>query len=107
MEGLIPFIYRTIKRRKTRRYYKCLSSGMAQRFDSESNFHSNGHKFLPPVPDKLEGFHEDHKTHRRYRSMEEFSSDLYSPEKYGDHRPRLAKDVRFGSRRMFACISGA
>ncbi|KAK8685011.1 hypothetical protein V6N13_041022 [Hibiscus sabdariffa] len=33
MEGLIPLVYRTLKKAKTRRQYECLSAGAAQAYN--------------------------------------------------------------------------
>lgn len=50
MEGLIPFVYRAIKRKKSRLYYKCLSSGAAP--STKAEFNANGHMFImTPPPD--------------------------------------------------------
>ncbi|CAL9131213.1 unnamed protein product [Musa textilis] len=90
MEGLIPYIYRAIKRRKARKYYRSLSTGSSQWFGD-----ANTRRFLRPAPIKLGSFHEDQNGHRRHRSLEDFS-----PERVGGGHGRLAKQTRFGSRRM-------
>ncbi|KAK1288765.1 hypothetical protein QJS10_CPB19g00769 [Acorus calamus] len=90
MEGLIPYIYRAMKKKRRRRYYKCLSMGPAARA-YETQF------LMGPT---------DNSGHRRHRSMEEFSGGFYSPEQnMGTTTPRLSKEgVGFRSFRVLACI---
>ncbi|CAL9150289.1 unnamed protein product, partial [Musa hybrid cultivar] len=98
MEGLIPYIYRAIKRRKARKYYRSLSTVSSQWFGD-----TNTQRFLRPPPIKLGGFHQEQNRHRRHRSLEDFSS-----KRVGGGRGRLAKQTRFGwFSRMFSCITGA
>ncbi|MQL73888.1 hypothetical protein Taro_006243 [Colocasia esculenta] len=98
MEGLIPYVYRAIKRRRTRRYYRCLSSGTAQLLPAP--------KFFSPPPEAARGYRgENHGPHRRHRSMEDFSEEM-SPERFPEQR-RLGKGSSIQSNRMFACIGGA
>ncbi|XP_074572216.1 uncharacterized protein LOC141828661 [Curcuma longa] len=112
-EGLIPFIYRAIKRRRRReqRYSRSLSAGSERWFGLPSHHH---HKLLQPPAIKLGSFSEGAAgqgagvRHRRHRSMEDFSTaDEIFPPEGGSSRP--AKEmVRFGSgRRVFSCITGA
>ena len=101
MEGLIPYIYRAIKRRKAPRYYRSMSTGASQWFGIP-----NTNKFLRPKPIKLGSFHEDQNGHRRQYSSEDFSEPPFSPDKAGRHG-RLVKETRFGSSRFLACITGA
>ncbi|XP_008801134.2 uncharacterized protein LOC103715326 [Phoenix dactylifera] len=134
MEGLIPLVYRAIKRKKTRRCYKCLSSGAAL-FDY-SEFNANGHMFMTPPPEnhkhtssgttaafemtefnthvhrsmtpppeKLGGFTEGYSRHWRHISVQEFPRESLSPEKRIEP-PRLRKDFGVRSHRVFACIAG-
>ncbi|CAL9040068.1 unnamed protein product, partial [Musa banksii] len=98
MEGLIPYIYRAIKRRKARKYYRSLSTGSSQWFGD-----NNTQRFLRPPPIKLGSFDQEQNRHRRHRSLEDFSS-----KRVGGGRGRLAKQTRFGwFSRMFSCITGA
>ncbi|KAI0508159.1 hypothetical protein KFK09_014293 [Dendrobium nobile] len=54
MEGLISLIYSAIRRKKTRRHYKPLSSSTEAMFgDSEHQFIDHG--FLKPSPEKNGG----------------------------------------------------
>ena len=98
MEGLIPFICRSIRRKKSRRYYRCLSSGAAE-FEAR--------KFLlpppPPPPQKLgAGAGSGRKVHRRHRSMEDLSMKQQLPQ---DHKPQYsARSFKSGSLRVFSCI---
>ncbi|KAF8402433.1 hypothetical protein HHK36_013389 [Tetracentron sinense] len=111
MEGLIPIVYKAIKRNKTRRKYKCLSSGATQTYNIP-DFYITGHTPMtltppPPPPEKVSRFHGEGNNHRRHKSVEEFSGGgFFSPEK----APRLSKEaVGFRSHRMFSfsCINGA
>ncbi|RRT39176.1 hypothetical protein B296_00027172 [Ensete ventricosum] len=99
MEGLIPYIYRAIKRRKARKYYRSLSTGSPRWFGD-----ADTQRFLRPAPIKLGSFHEDQNRHRRHRSLEDFSPERVGG---GGGHGRLAKQTRFGSSRMFSCITGA
>ncbi|KAK1293848.1 hypothetical protein QJS10_CPA16g00039 [Acorus calamus] len=105
VEGLIPCIYRAIKRKKSRRYYKCLSTGQA--YHASDN---HGLKFLgTPPPEKIGGFNGGHDAaHRRHRSMEVFPGEFYNSPDKSLGPPRLSKEgVGFRSyRAAFACIGG-
>ena len=96
MDGLIPFFYRSIRRKKSRRYYRCLSSGTAE-FEAW--------KFLlpPPPPQELgEGAGSGRKVHRRHRSMEDLSMKQQLPQ---DQKPQYsARSFKSGSLRVFSCI---
>ncbi|XP_020089142.1 uncharacterized protein LOC109710794 [Ananas comosus] len=108
MEGLIPFLYRAIKRRRTRMYYKCLSYGAANRFDTTADYyHGQSHSFLRSPPSKLAGCCDDRQVHHRHRSLDDFSDGLFSSEKAVGRPPRFPKELRSRSLRMFACISGS
>ncbi|KAJ8470335.1 hypothetical protein OPV22_024678 [Ensete ventricosum] len=87
MEGLIPYIYGAIKRRKAPRYYRSMSTGASQWFGIP-----NTTKFLRPTPIKLGSFHEDENGHRRQYSLEDFSEPPFSPDKAGRHG-RLVKET--------------
>ncbi|XP_068648537.1 uncharacterized protein [Aristolochia californica] len=106
MEGLIPLMYRAIKRSNTRRKYRCLSHGQTQRLHSFDS-HANSHLYLPPPPttEKFAGYEEGGFRHRRSHSFQDLPRD-YSPEKTREV-PRLTKDVGgFRSHRIFSCVSG-
>ncbi|XP_074563215.1 uncharacterized protein LOC141819860 [Curcuma longa] len=114
-EGLIPYIYRAIKRmRREQKYYRSLSTGPSDWFGLPSSHP----KVLRPPAIKLGSFSEgggaEGETsgrHRRYRSMQDFyysADDAFSQESSG-RRP--AKEMaRFGSSRsrsrVFSCVTG-
>ncbi|KAL5990736.1 hypothetical protein ACLOJK_011640 [Asimina triloba] len=104
MEGLIPLVYKAVRSSHTRRKYRCLSHGPAQRLQTADNYVSS-HSYVMPAPEKLSGFHEEHVSHRRAQSFDKHSTGRYSPEKNEGHK--LSKVVRARSSRMFACIVGA
>ncbi|PKA64286.1 hypothetical protein AXF42_Ash009506 [Apostasia shenzhenica] len=57
MEGLIPLVYRALRRKKSRSHYLSLSSGAAAMLEaSEHQF--NGLGFLTPQPERLRGLPE-------------------------------------------------
>ncbi|XP_068666563.1 uncharacterized protein [Aristolochia californica] len=108
MDGLIPLVYRAIKRSNTRRKYRCLSYDPAQRLHS-LDAHVNSHLYLtsPPLTtEKFAGYEEGSYRHRRYRSFQDLPRD-YSPERRRREVPRLTKELGgFRSHRIFSCVSG-
>ncbi|XXG89530.1 hypothetical protein AAC387_Pa12g1510 [Persea americana] len=105
MEGLIPLLIRAIKRNNTQQKYHCLSQGPAQRFHITDSY-VNSHSYVTPSPEKMTKFHEEPIRHRQIKSVEEFSSRFFPPEKTGEGR-HFSKEVgRAKSTRMFACIIG-
>lgn len=134
MEGLIPLVYRAIRRKKTRSRYKYLSSGSAL-FDN-SEFDANGHLFMTPPPEnrkhlssataafemtefnahvhrsmtpppeKLGGFTEISNRHRRHIPVPEFPHEFLSPEKRIEPPRSIRKDFGARSHRVFACFAG-
>uniref|UniRef100_A0A2P2QTH2 Uncharacterized protein MANES_01G009800 n=1 Tax=Rhizophora mucronata TaxID=61149 RepID=A0A2P2QTH2_RHIMU len=124
MDGLIPLVYKSIKKNKIRRQYEFLSSGSAQTQSynvSVSDFYSITHRHQHPtsgselhVIKPSAGSNDYHnnkivvdaiaeaKLHRRHMSVEDLSAAMAS----GDYPPRK-KLVRFHSQRMFSCLSGA
>ncbi|XP_010251933.1 PREDICTED: uncharacterized protein LOC104593665 [Nelumbo nucifera] len=108
-EGLIPYVYRAIKRSRSRRKYECITLGRVQTFPAYNYGEfpaTSGHYYLGPPPEKMEaGLHEQPGP-RRYRSMGGFSSARFYPKE--DKGPGLSKDmVRFSSNRFLSCITGA
>ncbi|KAK4343896.1 hypothetical protein RND71_036990 [Anisodus tanguticus] len=90
MEGLIPLVCKTIKRKKTLSKYESLSSG--------ANSYNNIEDFYPDGCYLVNGGGENY----RYRRTQSLHVD-YVPEK-------TAKDkqlVSFTSHRMFSCVTGA
>ncbi|XP_019052647.1 PREDICTED: uncharacterized protein LOC109114432 [Nelumbo nucifera] len=107
MEGLIPLVYKTIKRSNTRRKYKCLSSGAAQGYNHAADFQADRHIYLGPPPEKFAGLNEEYTGHLRSQTVKELSGGFFSSQPTVKE-PRLSKQlVRFRSYRMFSCINGA
>ncbi|KAK9287591.1 hypothetical protein L1049_016026 [Liquidambar formosana] len=108
MEGLIPLVYRKVRRKKTRRQYECLSSGTAQSFNVE-DFYINDESpvYMRPSTEKIGGLHaERNGGHRRHKSVGNYSGSAEDMVK-GASPPRPKQMVRFRSHRMLSCITGA
>ncbi|OVA11039.1 hypothetical protein BVC80_1741g13 [Macleaya cordata] len=121
MEGLIPLVYRAIKRTKTRRQYKCLSMtttttnyNIADFYSADSLTHQLPY-LTTPQEKMVEGFGERGGSdggHRRYKSVDELGGGggfYFTPEKSSlpkkDHQ--VVEMRRFRSHRgIFSCISG-
>ena len=105
MEGLIPLVYKAIKRNNTRRKYKCLSQGPAQSFQVAE---FNSHAYLTPPPDKV---HEGWMDHRSCKSVDHRFSGRYLSPVRKKEEARLSKEVvgfrSHRNRSMFSCMSGA
>ncbi|CAL0305227.1 unnamed protein product [Lupinus luteus] len=105
MEGLLPIVYKAIKKNKTRRHYECLSSGdnvlsynisMAQMYPQ-----TQGHVFENQTPKTT------HKVgHRRYQSVPDFTNGL-AQMRNDDVSPSSKQLVKVKSQRIFSCITGA
>ncbi|GFY81261.1 hypothetical protein Acr_01g0010700 [Actinidia rufa] len=102
MEGLLPMVYKTLKKNKTRRKYECLSSGAAQAYNI-SDFYAQG--YMNPEPQKNGtingGFHVESTNghhHRRHKSFSVPEDDVMV-------KPKQL--VRFRSHRLFSCVTGA
>ncbi|XVE97186.1 hypothetical protein REPUB_Repub02eG0289700 [Reevesia pubescens] len=107
MEGLIPLVYRTLKKNKTRRQYECLSSGAAETYnitDFYVNGESQSHVYIKPST--AEKNNTERNGHRRHMSMGDFPSvdDIKTP---ASPTPAVPKLMRFRSHRMFSCVTGA
>ena len=112
MEGLIPVVYKAIKRSKTRRQYECLSSGAAQSYNIPDFYVSSQNYVNTESPsEKIAGFHAERNDHRRHKSVGDYSNQFFSVEDRvkGAGSPPLPpkKLVRFRSHRMFSCVTGA
>ncbi|KAJ7957143.1 RNA-binding protein [Quillaja saponaria] len=78
MEGLIPMVYRAIKKNKTRRKYRCLSTGAAQSYSNIDDFHSENRS---PQKQKVSDFHPEKNGHRRYKSVGDYGFGSSTPDK--------------------------
>ncbi|KAK2641624.1 hypothetical protein Ddye_023387 [Dipteronia dyeriana] len=104
MEGLIPMVFKAIKKNKTRRQYECLSSGASQSYNI-ADFYVN--TTTRHSADKVE---ERYATpHRRHKSVGDFYVGYSSSANGGGvgSPPVPQKLVRFRSQRMFSCVTGA
>lgn len=117
MEGLIPMVYRAIKKHKVRSHYECLSSGAAQTYNI-SDFHLTGsqtqarHLYLTPPPPHATTDatpREIRGGHRRSHSMAgDFSfGRRYELDDQDERRPRKQQLVRFRSTRVLSCLTGS
>lgn len=107
MEGLIPKIYRSLKRSKTLRHHKNSQQSTIQNIE---DFYPDGYNFrydlpllqqqqFPKITDGL-----DTKNKSMQRRQKSYRRARYWPEE----SRKKSKSARFGSqRRMFSCITGA
>ncbi|TXG72970.1 hypothetical protein EZV62_001549 [Acer yangbiense] len=108
MEGLIPMVFKAIKKNKTRRQYECLSSGASQSYNI-ADFYVNTTTTTTHSADKVD--QQRYATqHRRHKSVGDFYVGYSSSANgggVGSPPPVPQKLVRFRSQRMFSCITGA
>jgi hypothetical protein len=103
MDGIIPFVFGAIKKRRgarsmTEEYERLHSGAEAERFPGGGPYRSESCRFevaRPPPADELDPWRDDHAL----------------PERSRDERYQRARDGRgvsrsreFGSMRLFACI---
>ncbi|CAO1942574.1 unnamed protein product [Urochloa humidicola] len=106
-EGLIPFIYKAIKERRTRSYSRCSSTGSARagRFvgarveDGGAAAWEEGKQWETKVVSSAES---EMAAHRRHRSLEELAGEVGGSPVWRE--PGAMR--RGGSIRIFSCISG-
>ncbi|KAK9664938.1 hypothetical protein RND81_14G078600 [Saponaria officinalis] len=108
MEGLIPMVYKAIKRNNIRRQYTCLSTGMSQSYDKLWYDHVIDETRHVDNNDRG-GFKEGQKGHRRFGSMGDYEMKSgynfnYDGYEGNNSTPRQLK--RYTSHRMFSCITG-
>ncbi|WVZ67889.1 hypothetical protein U9M48_016906 [Paspalum notatum var. saurae] len=95
MEGLIPFIYRAIKERRSRSYSRCSSTGSAHgRFGGARVEDSAWDKQWEAAAGR------ETAAHRRHRSLEELAGEVGRGSPEWHHLPKGR------SARIFSCISG-
>ncbi|KAI9079638.1 hypothetical protein K1719_038259 [Acacia pycnantha] len=121
MEGLLPLVFRAIKRNKTRRQYHSLSTGSSLSYINMAEIcpqtESQSHVFNETASTQKVSHHHnhlyagdehDHRHHRRQTSVGDidhrFSSAHEDRTDSGSPAPKQL--VRFGSHRMFSCING-
>ncbi|PIM99612.1 hypothetical protein CDL12_27892 [Handroanthus impetiginosus] len=109
MEGLIPMVYKSLKKNMTRKQYESLSSGAAQTYNigdfyrkdgADHHYFSNQDYTIPgSEPEKIPGLRWTR--HRRCNSaqVKGFASK--------DGAAKQKQLLRFRSHRMFSCVTGA
>ncbi|OIT01950.1 PREDICTED: uncharacterized protein LOC109227747 [Nicotiana attenuata] len=96
MEGLIPLVYKSIKRNKTLRKYESLSSAGANSYNIE-DFYPNESYLVAADGGGAENYR-----HRRTQSFHvKYDGGLNSVS-----TPKDKQLVRFTSHRMFSCVTG-
>ncbi|CAJ2676736.1 unnamed protein product [Trifolium pratense] len=113
MEGLLPLIFRAIRKNKSRRKYKCLSSGAALRYNDfyPQNDHDQGYGNYSynEEPNYISRVDDDDDQYakkidfRRHDSVTEFSNGLYCSPKHRttrsvDSNGHMNYKARTGSR---------
>ncbi|OAY59164.1 uncharacterized protein LOC110627958 [Manihot esculenta] len=105
MEGLIPLVYKALKKNKTRRQYECLSSGAALGYNP-ADFYINDAELNLIKTSSVStenGNNAERKFHRRFYSVEDLSATAAAVAP----SPPRKQLVRFRShRRMFSCVTG-
>ncbi|KNA11208.1 hypothetical protein SOVF_137250 [Spinacia oleracea] len=121
MEGLIPMLFKAVKKNKIRRQYRCLSMGAAQTYNladfydygEHDQYHHQGGKLettdapRPRTEARNNEFEGRSKGHRRYgSSVGEYgvNGERYD-ERYGVVSPPKQIIKRYTSHRMFSCIT--
>ncbi|PON68440.1 hypothetical protein PanWU01x14_095920 [Parasponia andersonii] len=123
MEGLIPMLYKAIKKSRTRRQYECLSSGTVSQTYNISEFYvldggsSSGVNYSSSSTQSQKNHMKS--SHRRHSSLGDYAFGFSTPENrinrpeerdvMATTTPRRARLVRFRSHRMFmfSCVGGA
>ncbi|KAJ7945197.1 RNA-binding protein [Quillaja saponaria] len=107
MEGIIPMVYKAIKKDNIRRKYRCLSTGVAQSYNIDDFYHEY---HLTPSSQMVNDFHEERNgDHRPFKSVEDYGFRSSTPQKNQggvSGSPNSKQILRFGSRKMFSCVSG-
>jgi len=100
MEGLIPFIYKAIKERRTRSYSRCSSTGSAHggrfgaRVEDGGAWDGKRWEEVPAAGSEM--------AHRRHRSLEELAGEVGASPAW--RQPGALPRGR--SMRIFSCIGG-
>ncbi|XP_021889620.1 uncharacterized protein LOC110808430 [Carica papaya] len=120
MEGIIPMVYKAIRKNKTRRTYDSLSADVSRPINIADFYLNGGHTGYDyddstSSKDRIgRSFYAEAGnvvgTHKRHRSVGDFTTtdDLsYDAFPSLPHVERKQQLVRFGSHRMFCCVTGA
>ncbi|EYU34243.1 hypothetical protein ABFS82_07G111400 [Erythranthe guttata] len=106
MEGLIPMMYKSLKKSKTRRNYECLSTGAAQAYNISDFYVREGDHYVIAGPDKVPGLGGP-PHHRRYNSVHVAGGGAARGFEEEEEAAKSKQLVRFRSHRMFSCVTGA
>ncbi|KAL5583586.1 hypothetical protein UlMin_016028 [Ulmus minor] len=104
MEGLIPMMFKAVKKRRIRRQYSSLSAEGARSYNIADFYMSDSYMAAStPSPSHFTDNNMiGRAAHRRHKSMGDYSMTIAAaPPKH--KKPTL---VRFTSHRMFSCIGG-
>ncbi|KAK8599771.1 hypothetical protein V6N13_060406 [Hibiscus sabdariffa] len=104
MEGLIPLVYRTLKKAKTRRQYECLSAGAAQTYNIADFYvrtpgSNQTHFYMESNSDSVAEKNIGSRGHRRRMSTGDISDGM----KVTGCSRAPAGRKRHG---MFSCVTG-
>ncbi|KAE9602725.1 hypothetical protein Lalb_Chr12g0202631 [Lupinus albus] len=106
MEGLLPMVYKAIKKNKIRRKYECLSSsGASKSYNTNMTemiyIQTQDRSYQNYSTQNVANDHAQKSiSYRRYNSVRDFSNGFSSS-------PHDSKQLmRFRSHRMFSCING-
>ncbi|GFP80178.1 hypothetical protein PHJA_000161200 [Phtheirospermum japonicum] len=119
MDGLIPIVYKSLKRSKTRRQYQCLSPSSAAPithtyniadFYINENDHHHGYlsrKYDDQYVNRAPGLRGAHL--RRFNSthIDGGGARGFGLEEVDSSAAKSKQLVRFRSHRMFSCVPGA
>ncbi|XP_041995683.1 uncharacterized protein LOC121745798 [Salvia splendens] len=110
MEGLIPLVYKSLKKSQTRRKYECLSSGAAAQPYNIADFYmkddSLDREFIGRRG-SVAGPHDTQSGHHRRCSSVVIEGGRGFASDGSAHPPPKKQIVRFRSHRMLSCITGA
>lgn len=112
MEGLIPMVYKAIKKTRFRRQYSHLSSEAAQTYNIADFYTDQSHMYMmSSSTEKIGGLHVESNGHRRHKSAGAFAVGFSPAEdtrtEFARPPPNPKQLVRFRSHRLFSCVSGA
>ncbi|XP_027343150.1 uncharacterized protein LOC113855720 [Abrus precatorius] len=108
MEGLLPLVYRAIKKHKTRRKYQCLSSGAAISYNMNmSEFYPQiqGHGLQEPSIQKVVDDGADNIGYRRYNSVRDFSNNGFSSPQRRSIAAGSPTSKQLSGFTLFSCVT--
>jgi len=103
MEGLLPLVYKAIKKNRTRRQYEVISLG--------GSYNISMAEIHPQIQQPASASDNYNIGHRRHKSVGDSLGNgfqFHDQTTTGSVSPNSSKKlVRFSSHRMFSCIKGA